>query len=202
MLKTKISRFFKVRAASDLMHLPVIITVNRFDEASLKEFKDSFFKAQELGQPIIPIIIDSYGGQVYSLLGMLDIIKNSDVPVATIVTGKAMSCGAVLFTAGTEGHRYVGHNATIMIHDVSSGTFGKVKDMKVDVKEAERLNKKIYEIMAKNCGKDPNYFEDIVHKMGHVDWFLTPEEAVKHNLANHIRIPKVMVKASVTMKLL
>lgn len=201
MLKTKISRFFKVRAASDLIHLPVVITVNRFDEPALREFKDSMFKAQELRQPIIPVIIDSYGGQVYSLLGMLDLIKNSEVPVATIVSGKAMSCGAVLFSAGTEGHRYVGPNATIMIHDVSSGTYGKVKDMKVDVKEAERLNKKIYEMMAKNCGKDLNYFEDIVHKMGHTDWFLTPEEALKHNLANHIKIPKVMVKASVSMKL-
>lgn len=201
MVKTKISRFFKIRAASDLMHLPVVVTVNRFDEPAAKEFKENFARAQEHGQPIIPVVIDSYGGQVYSLLSMVDTMRSVDVPVATIITGKAMSCGAVLFTCGTEGHRYMGPNATLMIHDVSSGTFGKVKEMKVDVKEAERLNEKIYEMMAKNCGKDPKYFTDIVQKMARADWYLTPDEALKHNLANHLRIPKMVVKASVNMKL-
>jgi len=201
MVKTKISRFFKIRAATDLMNLPVIVTVNKFDEAATKEFKEGFHRAQELGQPIIPIVIDSYGGQVYSLLSMIDTLSTADVPVATIITGKAMSCGAVLFTCGTEGQRYMGPNATLMIHDVSSGVSGKVKDMKIDLKEAERLNEKIYEMMAKNCGKDPKYFNDIVQKMARTDWFLTPDEALKHNIANEIRIPKLMVKASVSIKL-
>ena len=31
--------------------------------------------AQNTGQSIIPIVIDSYGGEVYSLLKMIDMIK-------------------------------------------------------------------------------------------------------------------------------
>ena len=35
-------------------------------------------------------------------------------------------------------------DATVMIHDVSSGMYGKVEELEADVEEAKRLNKKIY----------------------------------------------------------
>lgn len=201
MIKTKISRLFRVRNPGDLIHMPVVVTVNKFDEQAAREFKDAMQKAYDSRQPIIPVLIDSYGGQVYSLLSMIDTIKSSDVPVATIISGKAMSCGAVLFTCGAEGHRYMGANATLMIHDVSSGTHGKVKEMKVDVNEAERLNKAIYKIMANNVGKGDSYFDEIVASKMRADWYLTPTEALTHNLANHIKVPSFNVSCTVKMTL-
>ncbi len=201
MIKTKISKLFLERSPEKLMMLPVTITVNSFTESSAKEFREAMADANDTNQPIIPIVIDSYGGQVYSLLSMVSTIRASKIPVATIVTGKAMSCGAVLMTCGAEGHRYISQDATVMIHDVSSGTFGKVKEMKADAEEADRLNAKIYEIMAHNCGKDTDYFSKIVHAKGHADWYLTPQEAIKHNLANAIKVPTFQVNASVSMKL-
>ena len=99
-------------------------------------------KAQNSGQPVIPVIIDSYGGQVYSLMSMISDIKHSKIPVATIVQGKAMSCGAILFSFGTEGYRYMDPDATLMIHDVSSMEIGKVEEIKASAEETERLNQK------------------------------------------------------------
>ena len=64
----------------------------------------------------------------------------------------------VLFSFGNEGLRYMDQHATVMIHDVSSGGFGKIEELKADVKEAERLNKKLYYMMAENCGKNKTYF--------------------------------------------
>jgi len=87
--------------------LPTIIRVRKFDETAAKEFTILMMKAQNTGQPYIPVIIDSYGGQVYSLMSMISDIKHSKVPVATIAQGKAMSCGAILFSFGAEGHRYM-----------------------------------------------------------------------------------------------
>ena len=80
--------------------LPIIIRLTKFDEASAKAFSSAVMKAQNTGQPVLPIIIDSYGGQVYSLMSMISDIKHSRIPVATIVQGKAMSCGAILFSFG------------------------------------------------------------------------------------------------------
>ena len=58
-------------------------------------------------------------------LVMIAAIKNAEIPVATIVEGKAISCGVILASCGTKGYRYITEDATLMIHDVSSFTYGK-----------------------------------------------------------------------------
>ena len=177
----------------ELRHTPVIIRVNKFDEESAKEFDSQISLAHNTGQTIIPVIIDSYGGQVYSLMSMISSIKSAALPVATIVEGKAMSCGAILFSFGSESHRYMSPDATVMIHDVSSMGWGKIEEIKASAVETDRLNQKIYTMMAKNCGHHQDYFLDIVHDKGHADWFLESDECKKHNLANHIRMPSLEV---------
>ena len=153
--------------------------------------------AHNTGQKVIPVVIDSYGGQVYSLMSMIASIKQSSLPVATIVQGKAMSCGAILFSFGAEGYRFVDPDATLMIHDVSAGQFGKVEELKVNADESSRLNNKVYTMMARNCGKKDDHFLKQIHAKGHADWYLDAKEAKKHNLANYIRVPKFEVKISV-----
>ena len=181
----------------ELRHNPIIIRVNKFDEESAKEFAGQMALAHNTGQKVIPIIIDSYGGQVYSLMSMVASIKSSELPVATIIEGKAMSCGAVLFTFGEEGMRYMDPDATIMIHDVSSSQWGKVEEIKASAAETERLNKKIYTMMARNCGHNDDYFLDEVHKRGRADWYIEPKEAKALKMANHLRVPKLDVNVAV-----
>jgi len=181
----------------ELRKQPVMIRVNKFDEESAKKFAQEMAQAHNTGQKVIPIVIDSYGGQVYSLMSMISAIKHAELPVATIVEGKAMSCGAVLFSFGEEGMRFMDPNATVMIHDVSSMDFGKVEELKAGAKEADRLNTTIYTMMARNCGKKDDHFMKIVDKKKHADWFLDADEAKKHNMANHLRVPKFHIKVAV-----
>jgi len=181
----------------ELRKQPVMIRVNKFDEESAKKFAQEMAQAHNTGQKVIPIVIDSYGGQVYSLMSMISAIKHAELPVATIVEGKAMSCGAVLFSFGEEGMRFMDPNATVMIHDVSSMDFGKVEELKAGAKEADRLNTTIYTMMARNCDKKDDHFMKIVDKKKHADWFLDAEEAKKHNMANHLRVPKFHIKVAV-----
>jgi len=191
---TKLSPLLK---EAELHKTPAILVVNKFDEKSAMDFRRGMALAHNTGQKVIPIIIDSYGGQVYSLMSMIAAIKASELPVATIVEGKAMSCGAVLFSFGAEGMRFMDSDATIMIHDVSSMDWGKVEELKASAAEADRLNDKIYHMMARNCGKRDDYFMKIVDKKKHADWFLDANEAKKHNLANHIRLPSLTVNIDV-----
>lgn len=177
--------------------LPIVIRVNKFDQAAAKSFSSLMSKAQNTGQPVVPIVIDSYGGQVYSLMSMISDIKHSRIPVATIAQGKAMSCGAILFSFGKEGMRYMDPDATLMIHDVSSMAWGKVEEVKVSAEETDRLNQKIYRMMAVNCGHHEEYFLDIVHDKGHADWFLDSNECKKHNLANEVRVPELKIETKI-----
>lgn len=180
---------------------PLIITVRNFSEEDYIKFKSQFSKALSLKQDIIPIIIDSFGGDVYSMLGMISIIENSPVPVATYVETKAMSCGAILFSMGTPGYRFVSPTATMMLHDVSSSSHGKTEEVKVDAKENDRLNNLIFEKLAEKCGYEKKFFLNQIHERGHADWYLTPKEIIKYKLADKIACPNLVVEASVKMRL-
>ena len=181
----------------ELKKSPIIVRVNKFDEETAKAFQNQIAAAHNTGQKVIPVVIDSYGGQVYSLMAMISAIQHSEIPIATIVEGKAMSCGAVLFTFGEQGLRFIDPDATIMIHDVSSMDWGKVEELKASAEEADRLNTKIYSMMARNCRKKDDYFMKIVDKKKHADWFLDATEAKKHGLANQIRVPKIHISIGV-----
>ena len=176
---------------------PIIIRVNKFDEEAAEKFANQMSAAQSTGQTMVPVVIDSYGGQVYSLMAMIASIKTSKLPVATVVEGKAMSCGALLFSFGAPGYRFMDKHATIMIHDVSSGARGKIEEIKADAKEGDRLNQVLYKEMAANCGKEPDFFLKQIHERSHADWYLDADEAQSIGLANHLRVPEMRIKIDV-----
>jgi ATP-dependent Clp protease, protease subunit len=185
--------------------LPVYIVFSgRFDEENAKKFRLELeaaeLAAKKAKQEIIPIVIDSYGGSAYSLLSMVDAINNCSLPVSTIVESKAMSCGAILFSCGKEGYRFVAPNATILIHDVSAGMHGKEPDIRASADESKRINKLVYKLMADNCGHEAGYFYDIITEKRGADWYITAEEAVEHNLANKIHMPSMTVDVDMKIK--
>lgn len=167
------------------------ILVNEFSEYGVKQFKMDFDELNSSPMPIIPIFIDSFGGEIYSLLAMLDIISTSTKPIATIALGKAMSCGSILLACGSPTFRFVGPHSTVMIHDAATFSFGKIEDLKADVGEAERLNHKIFGILNDRCNKPKDYFQNQVASRKHVNWYLDAAEVVKHGLADHVGIPVV-----------
>ena len=65
---TKISPLLK---EFELRKNPVIIRVNKFDEESALKFDQEMAQAHNTGQKVLPVVIDSYGGQVYSLMSMI-----------------------------------------------------------------------------------------------------------------------------------
>lgn len=172
------------------------IKVQEFNFDSLNKFHAQFTKLNE--DPlikIIPVIISSYGGQVYSLLGMIDLINTATKPVATVALGAAMSCGSVLLSAGTKGYRYCSPNSDVMIHEASSMERGKSSDLQVNAKETLRLNKKLLRILAENSGiKDIDFFIKEIKKRANTDWYLTANQVKKLGLVDHDFLPSFIAK--------
>ncbi|MFN4975289.1 MAG: ATP-dependent Clp protease proteolytic subunit [Bacteroidota bacterium] len=167
------------------------IILNAFTEQSVKEFKTEFDELNNSNIPMIPIFIDSFGGEIYSLFAILDIISTATKPIATIALGKAMSCGSILLACGSPGFRFVGPYSTVMIHDAASISFGKIEELKADVFEADRLNTKLYSILDEKCGKKKSYFHRLVGERKHANMYLNPQEVITHGLADHIGIPVI-----------
>jgi ATP-dependent protease ClpP protease subunit len=172
--------------------LPVIVKViGEFNEESAKSLYADCDRALTTGQKILPIFIDSYGGYVDSLFGMLDYFqsfRDSGVEIITIACGKVMSCGAMLFAMGDK--RFVGKRSRIMFHRVSAGSFGNPDDMKTDAKESERLEKFIFEEISKNIGRPKGWLFDQLKRNNFSDWYLTADEALESKVATKIGIPQ------------
>jgi ATP-dependent Clp protease protease subunit len=176
-------------------------TVNDFTEENVTVLSQQLQIAVDSPQTIIPVIINSYGGDVYALMAMIDLIQNCPKTIATVVMGKAMSCGAFFASYGAPGMRFISSNSTVMVHDVSSGQdFTKIGEMEVSAAEARRLQNKIFTDLAVRNGVEKSYYLDIMHSRGHTDWYLTPKEAVKHRLVDHIGVPKYKMEVQVSEK--
>ena len=179
---------------------PVEIRVSRFSDGAVREFQGLLEEACSTGQPVIPLYVDSFGGSAYGLLSMLDALESirGSITIATIATGKAFSAGAFLLAAGDPGARFVSENASVMIHEMSSwGSGGKNVEIQADAKECGRMNRLLFDRLDRNCDKPRNYFSDLIHDCGHADLFLSPKQAVKHNLAQTVGIPHLALFANV-----
>lgn len=187
---------------SDVVSLPKIVYVNKFTEESLKEFKKDFNEAKNTGQEIIPIVIDSYGGALDALTGMIDEIKSVSIPVATITTGKAMSCGSFLLASGTPGYRFISPNARTLIHQISSFTGGKKEEIQADAAELERLDNLLWAYLDTWCKKPAGFFKQQMKERLNADWYLSAEQTVEYGLADFIGLPKLKTTISVKTELL
>jgi ATP-dependent Clp protease protease subunit len=193
----KIDPKLTIDKLEDILKEPIVIRVSDdFDEESLENFEEDLDEAHLTGQPVIPIVIDSWGGSAYGLLGMIAAMEQVRVPVATILTSKAMSAGALLFCFGTEGYRFMHPQATMMIHDIGSFTMGKLEEIKADTRHLEELNLSVYKRASRHLGHEADYLGKLIKDHNHVDWYLTAKEAKRHNIANHLRIPSFEVEIS------
>jgi len=175
------------------------VTVNKFTEESYHKFGRDCESVLNTGQDFLPVVIDSYGGFVYSLLGMADFLKSCPVKVVTICESKCMSCGAILFSCGSD--RYMAPNCTVMVHEVSSYLWGKDVELKNDVKETSRLNKKIYDMLDKNTNQKPGYWKALTKNNKYADLYMSARSAKKHNLSTVIGVPYIETTVSVHSKL-
>lgn len=141
---------------------------------------------KEDGMPII-VHINSYGGSVDALNCLLDTFTSIKNKVITVCCGTAMSAGAALLSAGDL--RFITSSSRVMIHKVSSGTSGKVDDMKNDVDETIRLNKQFIELIAKNSKKSAKQLNDLLKD--NTDLFLSPAAALKFGIVDQVGLPRL-----------
>ena len=94
--------------------------------------------------PPIKLHINSYGGSVFAGLAALDYIKNSIVPVHTIIDGCAASAATLMSCVGA--HRQMHRNACMLVHQLSGAMWGKFQEMEDDFENSKMLMEKIKNI--------------------------------------------------------
>lgn len=126
--------------------------------------------------------INSPGGSVYDALAIYDTMQYVSNDIQTVGIGVQASAAAFLLSSGTKGKRIILPNATVMIHQPSSGTRGKVTDQEIDLRESLRIKRLLEEIMAKNTGQKVARIHEDMER----DKWLTAEEAKKYGIVDKV----------------
>lgn len=140
-----------------------------------------FLQAEDAKKDIF-LYINSPGGSVYDALAIYDTMQYVTNDVQTVGIGVQASAAAFLLSSGTKGKRFLLPNATVMIHQPSSGTRGKVTDQEIDLRESLRVKKLLEEIMAKNTGQTVARVHDDMER----DKWLTATEAKKYGIVDAV----------------
>ena len=149
-----------------------IVLINENDRELEKLY--SIYDLEYIAKPI-EIFIDSYGGYVYQVFGLVGIIEKSVTPIHTICTGAAMSCGFIMLIHGHK--RFCYEHGTPLYHQVSSGFSGKVQDMEEELEEINRIQNKIEEMTIRKTKIEKKALDE--NRKTKVDWYFTAEEALK-----------------------
>ena len=107
---------------------------------------DACLYGSKAAGPII-LHIQSHGGSVFAGLSGMDSILRCPVPVITVVDGCAASAATFLSVVGNR--RAMSRNAYMLVHQLSSSSWGTYEQLKDDQKNNDMLMAKIKEIYRK-----------------------------------------------------
>lgn len=160
-----------------------------------------FLENEDPGKPIY-FFINSPGGVISSGMAVFDVMEMISSPVYTVNMGMAASMGALLFSAGEKGHRYMFQHSRVMIHQplISGQIVAPAIDIKIHAEEIKKTRHEINRILAERCGQKIEKVEVDTDR----DYWLNSEESVDYGIADkvigNISEIDVPVKAKETKK--
>ena len=97
--------------------------------------------------PPIYLHINSFGGSVFAALSVIDTIQYNPIPVYTIIEGAAASAATMISVHGKK--RFITESGHMLIHQLSSGFWGKMCEIEDEAKNLKNLMKVIKKIYKK-----------------------------------------------------
>ena len=149
----------------------------------LKEVEEeNIITANKLNIEPIPIYlhINSYGGSVFAGFAAIDMIVSCKVPVYTIIEGCAASAATMMSIVGAK--RYIRPNSYMLVHQLSSGCWGKMNEIEDEYENLKELMKNIKRIYEKHA-KIPK--KDLTDVLKHDLWW-NPEKCMAYGLVDEL----------------
>lgn len=136
----------------------------------------------------ISLFINSHGGSVFDMLGIVDVMKTIKAPIDTYILGSAYSAASLIAACGNKGKRFISANSEMMIHEAAMQGFGFIdtRDEKFTnaLERVKQLNTRINNIYSQVSGKSFDEIDKIMSSKD--DIFMSAEEAVKFGLVDEI----------------
>ncbi|MDD2518401.1 MAG: ATP-dependent Clp protease proteolytic subunit [Bacilli bacterium] len=180
---SKKQKFKEKPSDIELLDKRIIYLTEEIEEKSSQEIIEQLLKLDESNNRDITMYINSGGGSVSAGLAIYDVMNMIKSDVKTIGIGRCASMASVLLINGTKGKRFILPNAEVMIHEVSSSTYGKVTEMQDKLDHSKSLNRKLRRIIVEKTNKTSKQVEKETHKR---DSWLNANEALKWGFVDKI----------------
>lgn len=133
----------------------------------------------------LTLLICSQGGDLLSCFALIDVIRGSSIPIATIGIGGVASAGTFLLMSGKKGMRFLTPNTSVMSHQFAAGSGGKEHELFAIVKEFHLTAERIVNHYKMCTGLS----EKVIRKklLPSEDVYLTAEEALELGIVDEIK---------------
>ena len=136
------------------------------------------------GEEPLTLYINSDGGNLPDAFALIDIMRMSKKPIRTIGIGSVCSSAFLIFAAGTKGFRMIGKNTILMCHQFTETTEGKYHDLKTKLKESQRVNQRMIDLLAECSNLDARTVKTKL--LPPSDVWLSADEVVELGIADYI----------------
>jgi ATP-dependent Clp protease protease subunit len=140
-----------------------------------------FLDSEDHEKPI-HMYIQSPGGACTAGFSIIDTMNLISAPVYTYCVGMCASMGAMIFSQGEIGHRYMLSNAECMIHQPLGGAKGQCTDIQIAAQNIQKTKERLYNMLADASGKT---YEEI-QKDCERDFWMNAQETVEYGLADSV----------------
>jgi ATP-dependent Clp protease protease subunit len=144
------------------------------------------YLAGEDGDREISLYVNSPGGDMVALFGILDTMDFIGAPVSTICIGQAASAAAVVLAAGEKGRRFVLPNARVLLHQPHGGAQGQSTDIEIQVREMVELRNRMVDVLVEATGQER---DRLVRDLDR-DYILRGDDAVAYGVVDEVLNPR------------
>ena len=130
----------------------------------------------------IHLYINSPGGDMVALFGILDTMNFVSAPVSTTCIGQAASAAAIVLAAGEKGRRFVLPNARVLLHQPHGGAQGQSSDIEIQVREMVELRNRMVDVLQGATGQSR---ERLVSDLDR-DFILRGEDVVAYGVVDEV----------------
>jgi ATP-dependent Clp protease protease subunit len=131
--------------------------------------------------PVCHLHLNTPGGEIYSALSTVDTIKSLKSKVYTYIDGAVASAGTLISTVGAK--RFSGEHGHMLIHQLSSGMYGKFAEMEDDFYNSKNLMKVLKDFYKKNTKIPMKKLDELLKR----DIWLTAKECLQYGIIDEIR---------------
>jgi ATP-dependent Clp protease protease subunit len=134
-------------------------------------------------QPV-SLYMSSFGGDMYEMFALYDILRTVECEIHTFAYGKCMSATPLLLACGEIGHRWCSPNCWFMIHDSWGFAAGSTQRVVAEVDHWKDMNNKWAELLGKETKKAKKFWIDKCTLPK--DYFFNSDKAIAWGVADHI----------------